>query len=143
MATIILIGGDTPLLEGVAQMLAALGHRSHHVTSVEEGMLAAAAQPPLMVVVAHDLASARGDLARFPLEPGGALVLYRTRPGAATPLPHALLRTTLADLLLPLERQRLSALVQHVEERARVAGRRRSGAREALGDLPPDDLPAR
>jgi len=39
-------------------------------------------------------------------------------------LAPALQRALLADLALPLERNRLLALVQHVEERARATGRR-------------------
>jgi hypothetical protein len=46
-------------------------------------------------------------------------------------MPHVLRRNVLADLTLPLERNRLSALVQHVCDRAVAAGRgRTSGERE-------------
>ena len=84
------------------------------------------------------------------LAPGGAVVLFRSvgddgrdasseqdgsggdatgAAGAAPPaaLPPALQRTTLAELALPLERHRLVALVQRVEERARRAGRGNRG----------------
>ena len=45
-------------------------------------------------------------------------------------LPPTLQRAVLANITLPLERQRLVALVQHVAERVRTTGRRR--------DTPPE-----
>ena len=51
-------------------------------------------------------------------------MLYRSRAtDPAVPVSHAVQRLTLAELMLPLERQRLVALTHHVEERARQAGR--------------------
>jgi hypothetical protein len=63
-------------------------------------------------------------------------VLYRTGSMPPSPPPPALQRSVLADLSLPLERNRLAALVQHVEERARETGR--SDRR-----TPPQSLPMR
>jgi CheY-like chemotaxis protein len=80
MASILLVGGDEALLEGLAQMLAHAGHVPHAAHSVPDAIEVAA--------------SAR------------------------------LQRLVLADLDLPLERHRLLALVQRVDERARATGRR-------------------
>ena len=63
------------------------------------------------------------EVLAVPLAPGGTLVLYRTPGSAAGALSPPFQRAVLADLTLPLERNRLVALVQHVEERARLTGR--------------------
>jgi hypothetical protein len=58
------------------------------------------------------------------LSPGGALVLYS--PGdERPPVAPALLRAVIADLTLPLERNRLVALAQRIHERVRATGRMR------------------
>ena len=49
-------------------------------------------------------------------------MLYHGTDDVALPLPPSLQRLTLADLTLPLERQRLVALVQSVTARARSRG---------------------
>ena len=59
------------------------------------------------------------------LSPGGAVVLYGSRNDPTVAVPHVLQRHVLAELSLPLERNRLSALVQHVRERATAVGRGR------------------
>jgi hypothetical protein len=59
------------------------------------------------------------------LAPGGALLLYRVVGSPVIALPPGLQRAVLADLTLPLERNRLVALVTHVRDRARVTGRGR------------------
>jgi hypothetical protein len=157
MASIVLIGTDEALLEGLAQTLGAAGHRAERTTSLAEATRRAAEEPPLVVVAERKLAVAGGargaaDLRRVQLAPGGAVVLFRSvgddgrdasseqdgsgsdATGAAAEaaarqaaLPPALQRTTLAELALPLERHRLVALVQRVEERARRAGRGNRG----------------
>ena len=67
------------------------------------------------------------DALGISLAPGGALVLYSVSgKGPAPVLPPALQRAVLANITLPLERQRLVALVQHVAERVRTTGRRRN-----------------
>ena len=134
MAPIVLIGTDAPLLEGIAQTLGAAGHRTKIARSAEEVVPSQGEDGPLVAIVERALAlrddEACAALLRIPLAPGGAMLLYRTGAAAAhagesaePPLPAPLRRVTLAELTLPLERQRLVALVQHVEERARRAGR--------------------
>lgn len=131
MPMILLVGTDLPLLEGIAQTLAAVGHRPVLAQSIAEGMQFAAGERPLLAVVDRELALGASDVQRLPLAPGGALVLYRASNGAAS-LPPALQRHVLAELTLPLERHRLVALVQKVRERAQVTGRDRSDTPEEL-----------
>ena len=130
MATILLIGSDEPALEGLAQALSAAGHRTSIARTLAEAADSAALDPPLITLVERGCA-ATSEFLRLPLTPGGALVVYRTDDSDAPPLPTVVQRATLADLSLPLERQRLLALVQHVEERAKMTGRpHRTGAQE-------------
>jgi DNA-binding NtrC family response regulator len=135
MATILLAGEDPALLEGLVQSLVALGHSPSVALSLAEAReTAARGNAPLMLVVDRGFVDGTGtDVLTVPLAPGGTVVLYRTpgsdRAGALTP---PLQRAVLADLTLPLERHRLVALVQHVEERARATGRTpRHAPREA------------
>ena len=73
------------------------------------------------------------DVLAIPIAAGGALVLYNvTGNGDAPALSPTLQRAVLANITLPLERQRLVALVQHVAERVRTTGRRR--------DTPPERM---
>jgi hypothetical protein len=122
MSTILLIGSDTPLLEGLAQTLAAVGHLPVIAGTLADAAEVAHAAPPLIAVIERSLAFG-GDAFRMPLAPGGTLVLYRTARDPAPPLTPALQRLVLADVTLPLERKRLVALVQHVAERAQATGR--------------------
>jgi DNA-binding NtrC family response regulator len=126
MATVLLIGTDESLLEGLMQALAAAGHRVRIVSTVDEGVATASVTPPLVAVVERTLALADPGVLRLGLARGGALLLYRLSPDHAAPtsapLTPALQRAALADLALPLERYRLVALIHRVEERARVTG---------------------
>src|SRR5918997_2473356 len=129
MCTVLLIGSNTALLEGLAQTLASAGHRTVLTPGLGGAAEAARGDRPLLVVVDRQLAASDGaDLARIPLAPGGSVVLYRAeeeeRPTAS--IPTAVQRMTLADLALPLERHRLIALVERVEGRATAAGRGRA-----------------
>jgi CheY-like chemotaxis protein len=123
MAKILLIGTDEALLEGLSQSLAAAGHTPRIATSVTEGLESAAAELPLLSIVPHSLALARPELLHVLPTNGSALLLYRTLGGDTSPLPPRVQRLVLADLMLPLERHRLLALVQFVEHRARTTGR--------------------
>jgi len=124
MTQILLIGTETPLLEGLAQSFAALGLTTSVVASLHEAREMAAQQAPLIAIVSHALASeSTGETLNVPLAPGGALVLYRAGAAGAAALSPTLQRAVLADLTLPLERNRLIALVQHVGERAKTTGR--------------------
>ena len=123
---ILLLGTDDALLEGLAQLLAGAGRRVRVARSLEEvEEIAAHRQPLLLVVERGSFAVQSGErLARVPLAPGGAVVVYR-RSGAlaqAQTIPRPLARSTIADLELPLEKNRLSALVASLELRAPKRG---------------------
>src|SRR3712207_1053969 len=126
MATILLAGEDPALLEGLVQSLVALGHNPSVALSLAEARdTAVRGGAPLVLVVDRGFVDGTGtEVLGVPLAPGGTLVLFRT-PGSSHSgaLSPPLQRAVLADLTLPLERNRLVALVQHVEERARATGR--------------------
>ena len=123
MATILLVGTDVSLLEGLAQTLAAVGHNARLASTLAEAMESSVVEPPLVAVIDRALIQPMGDPLRLPLARGGTIVVYRADGAAATPLPVALQRAALADLKLPLERHRLVTLLQYVEGRARTTGR--------------------
>jgi len=124
MTRVLLVGGDVALLEGLAQSLAAQGHVPTVATTLAEARDLAMGDPPLVLIVNRALASSAGaELLAIPLAAGGARLLYRAATVPLAPLLPALQRSVLADLTLPLERHRLSALVQSLDERARATGR--------------------
>jgi DNA-binding NtrC family response regulator len=124
MTHILLVGTELPLLEGLAQSFAAQGFAPSVVQSLHEARESAAAKPPLIVVASRALAAvASAETLSIPLAPGGAMVLYRSVTTPLVTLPASVQRAVLADLSLPLERNRLMALVQHVGDRARATGR--------------------
>ena len=138
MATILLIGSNQALLEGLAQSLVNAGHTVHHAHTAHQGVEIALADRPLVVVVERLSAETDPDALRIPLASGGAVLLCHTEGDAPTSLPPALHRLVLADLTLPLERNRLHALVYRLADRARVTGRE-TGPRPA--GLPEPPLP--
>ncbi|MEP6989621.1 MAG: hypothetical protein ABJA80_01735 [bacterium] len=124
MTYVMLVGADVALLEGLAQSLAGQGHRPAVAASLAEARELCLAHPPLMLVVDRTLASGAGaELLALPVAAGGARILYRIAPTPPAPLLPALQRAALADLTLPLERQRLSALCLSVGLRAKATGR--------------------
>lgn len=133
MPLILLVGTDHSLLEGLAQSLSAQGHSTRVATTFGEARELVATRSPLIAVVEHEMAaSAISEVLGLSLAPGGAVVLYRSSAAAPTALPHGLQRHVLAELSLPLERNRLAALVQHVRERATAAGRGRTSGETEL-----------
>jgi DNA-binding response OmpR family regulator len=125
MATVLLVGSDTALLEGLAQSLAGAGHRSHIATSGAEGLELSRAEPPLVAILDRELVAREVAALHLQLVHGGAIMLYRTTGSEAPTLPPGQQRLVMADLELPLERHRLLALVQRVDERVRATGRDR------------------
>jgi DNA-binding NtrC family response regulator len=123
MASILLVGGDEALLEGLAQMLAHAGHVPHTAHSAHDAIEVAASARPLVAILERGLALANPELARLPLQSGGSFLIYHSGDSTRPPLAASLQRLVLADLDLPLERNRLLALVQRVDERARATGR--------------------
>jgi ActR/RegA family two-component response regulator len=111
MALVFLIGSDDPLLEGIAQTLAASGHQPRISHTIPEALDVARSDPPLAAVVERSLAE----------------------PPPKEPLPVSVQRLVMAELTLPLERHRLIALIHRMEERAQATGRGRRGH-----DTPPE-----
>src|SRR6059058_3167929 len=130
--SLLLIGSDAALLEGLSQSLGALGYATTATDSLREACDLARRRPPLIALVGAELAvTSRAEVLSIPLAPGGALVLYNVGGGHDPEvLSPTLQRVVLANITLPLERQRLAALVQSVAQRVRVTGRRR--------DTPPE-----
>jgi DNA-binding NtrC family response regulator len=124
MATILLIGTDGALLEGVAQLLAGSGHKTSTAHTLAEGRALAAVQRPLAVLVETGMALEDPQGIPAPMARGGAVLLYRTDERPSAIIPAALQRLVLADLALPLERHRLLTLVRCMADRAFVTGRR-------------------
>lgn len=123
---ILLAGGNTALLEGLAQALANTGQRVVVAHSLDEAVELRAREPAILTVVERGMVaeseSSRNFL-RDALTGGGAVVTYREAGDTSRALPALLARHVLADLVLPLERVRLVALCEHVASRARVVGR--------------------
>lgn len=121
---VLLVGEDGALLEGLSQSLAAMGYVPHASATLHEAREAAAVAAPLLVVVQRELAElASADTLGIPLAPGGALVLFRSAARTTASITPTLQRSVLAELTLPLERNRLLALAQHVHERVLATGR--------------------
>ena len=131
MASILIVGSDGALLEGVAQLLAGAGHAVRLASTLAEALgagAAAADELPLVAVVERGLLVARGAVGPS-LAPGGATVLYHSADGELPSLPARVQRATLAEVSLPLERHRLLALVQNVVERQAATGRQQGAPR--------------
>ena len=124
MANALVIGSEDGLLEGLAQAIHAAGHRALIAKSIDDAAPLLAVERPVIVVVERSCA-ASAEFLRLRLPPGSALVVYRDAEADTPPLPSLIQRATLADLVLPWERQRLVTLVQRVAERAQAAGRGR------------------
>lgn len=138
MSDLLFVGADAALLEGLSQSIAALGCTPVVVSTLQDAREQALLDPPLVLVADRALVVGSGaDLLAIPLAAGGAIVLYATQHAAAPMLPSALQRAVLAELVLPLERHRLTALVQHVESRARATGR----TRRPITSRPPEPRP--
>jgi hypothetical protein len=121
---VLLVGEDAALLEGLAQSFAAAGYLPQTAMSLHDAREAAAATPPLVAVVQGVLAAeSSAEALAIPLSPGGALVLYHSTVDARPVIGPTLQRAVMADLTLPLERNRLMALAQHVNDRVRATGR--------------------
>lgn len=123
---VLLVGEDAALLEGLAQSFAALGYTPRVALSLHDAREGAVADPPLLAIMDAQLAAeSSADALAVQLSPGGALVLYHSGADNRPLIPPTLQRAVMADLALPLERNRLMALAQHVSERVRATGRSR------------------
>jgi hypothetical protein len=124
---ILVLGTNDALLEGLAQALAASGQPVSVAKTIDDAEDAARRHAPLLLIADRSrLARTDGSrLARLAFAAGGAVVAYRSHdePAETLALPSELARMTLADLELPLERNRLVALALYVVARAREVGR--------------------
>ena len=123
---ILLAGGNTALLEGVAQALANTGHRVVVAHSLDEASDLQGRQPAILTVVERGLVTdteGGRNFLRTTMASEGVLVTYREAGDTSRAMPPLLARYVLADLVLPLERNRLVALAEHVATRARAVGR--------------------
>jgi hypothetical protein len=122
---VLLVGSDVALLEGLSQSFAALGYAPRTALTLHDAREVAIQSQPLIAVVERKLAAeGSSEALAISLVPGGALVLFHPtdeRP----PVAPALMRAVIADLTLPLERNRLLALAQRIQERVRATGRAR------------------
>jgi len=129
--TVLLVGSDVALLEGLSQSFAALGYSPRAAQTLHEARETAIQAQPLIAVVERKLAAeSSSEALAISLVPGGALVLYHPTDDRP-PVAPALMRAVIADLTLPLERNRLIALAQRIHERIRATGRMRR-------DTPPE-----
>jgi DNA-binding NtrC family response regulator len=123
---ILLAGANTALLEGLAQALANSGQRVAVAHSLAEAEELQAREPAIVTVVERGMVSESDPgraFVRTIMAGGGALVTYREAGDTSRALPALAARHVLADLVLPLERNRLLALTEAVASRAKVVGR--------------------
>jgi len=121
---VLLVGADAALLEGLAQSFAAVGYTPRVAASLHDARESALAVAPLLAIVDSELAAAStADTLAIPLSPGGAMVLFHSTVDSRPDIAPTLQRSVMADLTLPLERNRLMALAQRVQERVRATGR--------------------
>jgi len=130
VAKVILVGADVALLEGLAQTLLGFGHYVLFAATVADAAGAVNGDLPAIAVVSSEALQKVAEGVTLPLTPGGALIVFGKSHADRPFLPTQLQRATLAHLVLPLERQRLLALVQSFDSRSRTTGR---STREDLG----------
>jgi hypothetical protein len=122
---ILLAGGNTALLEGLAQALASTGLRVLVAHSADEAVQLART-PTVITIAAREMVSdpdPERNILRGVVAGGGELITYREAGDTSRALPAPVARHVLADLVLPLERTRLVALVDRVASRAKAVGR--------------------
>ena len=123
MALIAAVGPNAALLEGVSQTLVGAAHTVVIARDVAEAIeLLRDSRPIVAIVDSDELLNSQSGL-RIPLAPGGALICYHSEESERVRLPFELRRAALGELQLPLERQRLLALIRFVQDRAVAAGK--------------------
>lgn len=122
MTSVLIVGTDTTLIEGISQNLSARGHQVFFSGSLADALEAVGDVRPMIVLVERSAIDEIRMTLRIPLAQRGAFVVFHGEDAPARPLPHRVQRATLAELELPLEMQRLSALIRYVENRAQALG---------------------
>lgn len=123
MALLLIVGTDTALIEGMSQTLTGAGHEVMFARGLAEAIEAVGDLRPLVLLVERSAIDEIRSTLRVPQAEGGAILVFHPEDTVAPSLPHRLQRATLAELELPLERQRLLALIRYVEKRAHTVGR--------------------
>lgn len=122
MASLLVVGTDSALIEGIAQTLTARGHQLFFAPTLADALDAVGAVRPLVVLVERSSIDEIRMTLRVSLAPRGAFLVFHAEGATNPPLPHRVQRATLAELELPLETQRLLALIRYVENRAHMLG---------------------
>jgi CheY-like chemotaxis protein len=123
MALLLIVGTDTALIEGMSQTLTGVGHEVMFARSLAEAIEAVGDLRPLVLLVERSAVDEIRSTLRVPQAEGGAILVFHAEDTVAPSLPHRLQRATLAELELPLETQRLLALVRYVAKRVHTVGR--------------------
>ncbi len=122
MTSLLIVGTDSALIEGVAQTLTARDHQLFFARSLADALDAVGDARPLVILVERSAIDEIRMTLRVPLAPRGAFLVFHAEDTGPAPLPHRVQRATLAELELPLETQRLLALIRYVENRAHTLG---------------------
>jgi len=123
MALLLIVGTDSALIEGVSQTLTGAGHEVMFSRSLADAIESVGDLRPLVLLVERSAIDEIRSTLRVPQAEGGAILVFHPEDTVSPSLPHRLQRATLAELELPLERQRLLALIRYVEKRAHTVGR--------------------
>lgn len=123
MALLLIVGTDNALIEGMSQTLTGAGHEVMFSRSLAEATESVGDLRPLVLLVERSAIDEIRSTLRVPQAEGGAILVFHPEDTVSPSLPHRLQRATLAELELPLERQRLLALIRYVEKRAHTVGR--------------------
>lgn len=123
VTSILIVGQDAALLEGVSQTFIGSGYKVIAARDTAEAFSSLRGSQPLVALVhSEELVGNAASLSSI-LSRGGALIAFHCDDEDKRVIPFKVKRSTLAELSLPLERHRLLALISHVESRARAAGR--------------------
>ncbi|MEP6905993.1 MAG: hypothetical protein ABI875_07890 [Gemmatimonadales bacterium] len=123
MALLLIVGTDSALIEGMSQTLTGAGHEVMFSRSLADAIESVGDLRPLVLLVERSAINEIRSTLRVPQAEGGAILVFHPEDTVSPSLPHRLQRATLAELELPLERQRLLALIRYVEKRAHTVGR--------------------
>src|SRR6476659_6192179 len=122
MTSVLIVGTDSALIEGISQSLSARGHQVFFSGSLADSLEAIGDVRPMVALVERGAVDEIQMTLRIPLAQRGAFVVFHGEDSISQPLPHRVQRATLAELELPLETQRLMALIRYVESRAQSLG---------------------
>jgi hypothetical protein len=120
MTSVLIVGTNAPLIEGVAQILIARDHQLFFSPTLADALDAVGDVKPLVALVERSAIDETRMTLRIPLAQRGAFIVFHGEESRPAPLPHRVQRATLAELELPLERQRLLSLIRYVDGRAQL-----------------------